>query len=424
MKIIARLVFSVIVIDASFAVAIFLFPSLLNLGTSAADLLPIIIIITGGAAAALALVITLVVIRPLRSLLAGARQAARGNYRLPVQNGEITRSRLKRADDLSRAVLAFEMMRRRILELEKDLSSSIKSKTHDVERFNDELVEKEKVLQRANAQLVGQSMELQQINKELSAKNQELTETNAKLEKLDKMKTDFILIAAHELRTPIQPIMSAVHLAGKGLISTEEAWKQIASESKRLSNVANYILDVGKIESGTFTYDKKPLRIKQLIESVSSGTSKLASEDGIIAVNIDLHADDVTVMVDKDRILQAIANIIHNAVKFAKDGVITLRTRPDYDRGVVEIKIVDSGPGIPSEILPVLFSKFVTKTMENERGTGLGLFITKTIIEAHGGTIEAKNNADGNKGATFTIALPIQAQKISSRIVSEDFHSK
>ncbi|MGH9993383.1 MAG: sensor histidine kinase, partial [Nitrososphaera sp.] len=82
------------------------------------------------------------------------------------------------------------------------------------------------------------------------------------------------------------------------------------------------------------------------------------------------------------------------------------------------------GPGIPSEILPVLFSKFVTKTMENERGTGLGLFITKTIIEAHGGTIEAKNNADGNKGATFTIALPIQAQKIPSRIVSEDFHSK
>jgi len=417
MKIIAKLMFSVIVIDAFFAGSVLLLPSILDIGTSAIDMLPIVMVITAAAAAALALIVILTVIRPLKSLMIGAAQVSRGNYNRSIHRGEISKSRLKSASEMSRTVLAFEMMRRKILELEKDLHSSIKSKTRDNERFNDELVEKEKVLQRTNAQLVGQSMDLQQINKELTSKNKELTETNAKLEKLDKMKTDFILIAAHELRTPIQPIMSAVHLAEKGLISSEEAWKQIASESKRLSNVANYILDVGKIESGTFTYDKKPLRIKQLIESISTATSKLATEDGVISVKIDLEGEDVTIVADKERILQAVANIIHNAVKFAKDGVITLRTRADYDRGLVEIKIIDNGPGVPSEILPVLFNKFVTKTMENERGTGLGLFITKNIIEAHGGTIEAKNNADGNKGATFTITLPIHAQKVPSRMV-------
>lgn len=417
MKIIPKLIFSVVVIDALFAGSVLLLPSILELGTSAIDMLPIVMVITAATAAALALIVILTVIRPLRSLMIGASQVARGNYDRSIHRGEISKSRLRSASEMSRTVLAFEMMRRKILELEKDLHSSMKSKTRDNERLNDELVEKEKVLQRTNAQLVGQSMDLKQINKELTSKNKELIQTNAKLEKLDKMKTDFILIAAHELRTPIQPIMSAVHLAGKGLISSEEAWKQIASESKRLSNVANYILDVGKIESGTFTYDKKPLRIKQLIESISTATSKLATEDGVISVKIDLEGDDVTIVADKERILQAVANIIHNAVKFAKDGVITLRARPDYDRGVAEIKIIDNGPGIPSEILPVLFNKFVTKTMENERGTGLGLFITKNIIEAHGGAIEAKNNADGNKGATFTITLPIQAQKVPSRIV-------
>jgi signal transduction histidine kinase len=196
------------------------------------------------------------------------------------------------------------------------------------------------------------------------------------------------------------------------MLSTDEAWKAIVSESKRLSNIADYILDVGKIESGTFTYDMRPVNVKKLIESVTSSASKLASEDGLITISAQHENQDVMIFGDKERLIQALSNIINNAVKFAKNGTITIATKPSHDKGMVEISITDDGPGIPQEILPVLFSKFVTKTQENERGTGLGLFITKTIIEAHNGTIRAENNSThGGKGASFTISLPVKAQK-------------
>jgi signal transduction histidine kinase len=272
------------------------------------------------------------------------------------------------------------------------------------------------VLQRANAQLSSQSEDLQRVNEELAAKNAELSDANEKLQRLDKMKTDFILIAAHELRTPIQPIMGSVKLAEKGLITNEQAWKTIVTEAKRLSTVATYILDVGKIESGNISYDKKPLGVSQLIEKISSSSTKFASQDGVISIKMDLD-EDVDIVGDKDRLVQAFANIIDNAAKFAKNGTITIQTENDYDKGAVEIRIIDDGPGIPQEILPVLFNKFVTKTKENERGTGLGLFITKSIIEAHGGTIKAENNKD--RGATFAVSLPMHKKEAPSMTLTE-----
>jgi signal transduction histidine kinase len=255
------------------------------------------------------------------------------------------------------------------------------------------------------------------VNEELSSKNEELSETNAKLEKLDKTKTDFILIAAHELRTPIQPIMGSVKLAEKGLISNEQAWKTIVTEAKRLSTVATYILDVGKIESGNISYDMKPLSVAQLVERISSSSTKFATQDGVISIKMELD-EDVRIMGDNERLVQAFANIIDNAAKFAKNGTITIKTVNNYDKGLAEVKIMDDGPGIPEEILPVLFNKFVTKTRENERGTGLGLFITKAIIEAHSGKISAENNA-GGKGATFTVSFQIHEKVAPSMSVTE-----
>jgi signal transduction histidine kinase len=229
------------------------------------------------------------------------------------------------------------------------------------------------------------------------------------------MKSDFILIAAHELRTPIQPILGSIQLAKRGLLSGQEAWESIEAEAKRLSNVANYILDVGKIEGGTFKCEMKPITLKSLIESVASSSSKLASEDGVIVIRKEIDEADVIVNGDKERLLQAFGNIIGNAARFAKNGTITINAQPDAEQNVVKIKIIDDGPGIPAEIMPFLFSKFVTKTQENQRGTGLGLFITKSIIEVHGGTITAANNsANGGKGATFTISLPMMRKGVAS----------
>ena len=387
------------------------------LAESVADLRAIILI-TSLVAASIGFLIARTALLPLEKLAAGSTKVARGNFGSEICRGVINKSRLNKADEISRALMTFELMRRRIIQLEKNLDDSVKSKKLDVEEINDQLVDKDMTLQRANAKLVGQHEELKRINAELASKNMELSQSNEKLQKLDKMKSDFILIAAHELRTPIQPILGSIHLAEKGLISNEEAWISIEQESKQLSNVANYILDVGKIESGTFTYEMRPIELRHLIYGITSTSSKLASEDGVISIAKDVDRDDVVITGDKERLLQAFGNIVSNAVRFAKNGNITIRTRSDVEQKLVEIKIIDDGPGIPQEIMPVLFSKFVTKTQENERGTGLGLFITKSIIESHNGSVRAENNsAEGGKGATFTISLPMQ-QRAASTLTS------
>lgn len=384
--------------------------------TASGLLKPIMIAVTL-VMAVLGVLLTLLVIMPLRKISGDTEQIARGNFGLQVYNGKLTKGKFRKSDELTRLVMALEVMRRRVAEVDDNFNKQMKIKTYDLQRVNDELVEKEKVLQRTNAQLSSQSEDLRRINEELSAKNTELSDANEKLQKLDKMKTDFILVAAHELRTPIQPIMGSVKLAEKGLLSNEQAWKTIVDEVKRLSDVASYILDVGKIESGSISYDMKPLSVSQLIEMISSSSTGFASPDGIISIKMDLD-EDVKIVGDKKRLLQAFANIIDNAAKFAKNGTITIHTGNDFEKGAVEIRITDDGPGIPQEILPMLFNKFVTKTKENERGTGLGLFITKAIVEAHGGYIEAANNV-GGKGATFTVAFPIHKRETPSMTVTE-----
>jgi signal transduction histidine kinase len=410
MKIVSQVLASFTVIAAAFAATIYVLPFLTGWDTTSAELLSMIMFVVIGAMAAVAVMITRTVLHPLGELTEASKHIAKGDLDREIYNGKITKNTLKNADELTRLALTFEMTRRRVIELE----NSSMSKISDLGRIKEELIEKEMVLQRANAELVGQREDLQKINDDLSSKNEELTAAYEKVQKLDKMKTDFILIAAHELRTPIQPILGSIELAEKGMITTDDAWKTILTETRRLVNVADYILDVGKIEAGTFTYEMKPVNLKRLIETVTSASSKLASDAGVININVALDRDDVTIVGDNERLVQAFANIINNAVKFAGNGTIKIKTHTNSDKGLVSIKIIDAGPGIPPEILSVLFNKFVTKTRENVRGTGLGLFITKTIIEAHNGTITAENNGPQKKGATFTISLPIKVQQVQS----------
>ncbi len=406
-KIAASFLITILLVVA--AVAYYL-PLLVKFRASQEVLLQTILIIIVVPMAALGLALTMAVLRPLKKLGKAAGQIAKGNFNCRVYPGKIIKDKVRKSDELSQLVLGFEAMRRKVVEVDSKMGESIKAKTLDLERANDELVEKEKVLQRANAKLTVQREDLQKINNELSSKNKELSEANEKLQKLDKMKSDFILIAAHELRTPIQPIIGSVQLAEKGLMKSADAWKIISSEAKRLSTVATYILDASKLESGIFTYKMKPLSMTQLVEGITSSSSKFATQDGVISIKMDLDKD-VKILADQERLIQAFSNIVNNAAKFAKNGTILIQTRNTAE-GMVEIKIIDDGPGIPVEILPVLFSKFVTKTRENDRGTGLGLFITKKIIEAHSGSIKAENNSEsGGKGATFTISFPICEQR-------------
>jgi signal transduction histidine kinase len=161
------------------------------------------------------------------------------------------------------------------------------------------------------------------------------------------------------------------------------------------------------------------VRINEIILDVVNGV-KLSLKEGVsieakigsnggrgIDDNNTNNNSDMEIYADKARITQAISNIVGNAVKFTTSGTIIVESNVSNDKKRVEVKVSDSGSGIAEDILPNLFDKFVTKTLgnENKRGTGLGLYITKAIIDAHKGKIFAYNNKQG-VGATFTIIIP------------------
>jgi len=221
----------------------------------------------------------------------------------------------------------------------------------------------------------------------------------------DRIQTEFINVAAHELRTPIQPLLSYTDLAIKKLIDKDEALKIIQTESIKLQKLANNILDVSRIESGTLSISIGKIKINDIISDIVN-SMKIELRDGV-SLYADLEeSDSLVIDADGERITQVLTNIIFNSIKFTKEGHVKIETgiiKPNK----LEIKIIDTGPGIPSEILPRLFSKFATKSIGDSvhQGAGLGLFISKGIVTRHGGEIYAKNNSE--RGATFTVVLPM-----------------
>lgn len=246
------------------------------------------------------------------------------------------------------------------------------------------------------------------INKKLrnlvKIRTKELEKANEELKHRDRLKDEFISIASHELRSPIQPILGFAELAKRGRINQNEAWDGILRHSQRLQKLANDILDVSRIESNDLTYEMEKFKINEVIRDVIN--SAQVNLNGLVSIESRLDKD-VEIEADKDRIIQVLSNIIDNAIKFTKKGAIKVETSIFPETNKIQIKISDTGGGIPSDILPQLFDKFVTKSVDygDHHGTGLGLFISKAIVTAHKGEIFVYNNDEG--GATIAIVLPI-----------------
>jgi len=229
----------------------------------------------------------------------------------------------------------------------------------------------------------------------------------------DKMQKEFINIAAHELRTPVQPILglSDVLLSKKGDIEQyRELLDAIKRNSKRLQRLTENILDVTKIESQSLQLKKERFSLNEIIRNVINDVNNQAelrtnSNDNVVTILFE-PKQNVIVEADKVRIYEVISNLLKNAIKFTKEGPVTIAgtEKMDYTKEEVVVSIKDTGTGIDPEILPRLFTKFATKSIT---GTGLGLFISKNIVEAHGGKIWAENNSDGKRGATFYFSLPL-----------------
>jgi signal transduction histidine kinase len=226
-----------------------------------------------------------------------------------------------------------------------------------------------------------------------------------RLKEIQKMKDEFINVAAHELRTPIQPILGLSEVLYAKIKDTEQRQllDTITRNAKRLQRLTDDILDVTKIESQSLKLSKERFNLNDLISNIIDGYRNYIEKD---KVQVKLlyepnNKDNIYVEADRGRLIQVISNLLGNAIKFTKEGTICIITEDKDNQVVVSVK--DTGTGIHPEILPRLFSKFVTKSFQ---GTGLGLFICKSIVEAHGGKIWAENNSD-RKGAMFAFSLPI-----------------
>ena len=213
------------------------------------------------------------------------------------------------------------------------------------------------------------------------------------------MQTEFINIAAHELRTPIMPILVNVEMLEEDLGKNHPAIRIIARNAKRLQRLTENILSVTRIESKSLVLQKESFDINEIISNVIRDES-VHLENKKIKLERNSNTEVIIVEADKDRMAQVILNLVHNAIKFTTEGDITVSSMLTKDD--VMIAVQDGGKGIDPKIMPILFSKFVTKS---EKGTGLGLYICKGIVEAHGGRIWAVNNPDG-KGASFYFSLP------------------
>jgi signal transduction histidine kinase len=255
-----------------------------------------------------------------------------------------------------------------------------------------------------------------------------LKEVNRKLITKYNNQREFVSLAAHELRSPIMPILGILELLEyefeesdkKEIKLQREHLERLARNTRRLERLASEILDVTKIDDQSLRLNKEYFNLKETVLDLiqdhkrqlekSNASMKLLYEFKIeeeeeIPARQDDSSPNIFINADKIRINQVIDNLLTNAIKFTEEGTVSIsitckRGKNHTDTIIVRIK--DNGTGIHPEILPRLFSKFVTRS---NMGTGLGLFISKNIVEAHGGKIWGVNNTDG-KGATFVITLP------------------
>jgi signal transduction histidine kinase len=331
---------------------------------------------------------------PITKLRDAAREISKGNFEAEI---------IEQADDtdeIKETASSFEAMRKYILSTNRNLEKLVQSKT-----------------------------------KELQEANQQLALANRQLETRDRMQKEFINIAAHELRTPIVPILNLsellyskalLHSNVKGQQQEELAQQEeqqnemlamlqtILRNANRLHQLTEDILDVTRIESNTLKLRKERFNLNDAIvdavedyrEQIAHGNVKLMYERG---------NNNTLVEADRRRVTQVISNLLNNSVKFTKEGTVTVSTNIERNDGgdkgeEVLVAVKDTGTGIDPELMPRLFTKFATKSYQ---GTGLGLYISKSIIEAHGGKMWAENNNNGDdpdrkqNGATFYFTIPI-----------------
>ena len=324
-------------------------------------------------------------------------------------------------------------------------NEALKSKTEELRKSDNALLVSNQGFASVNKQLAETNEKFAKVNEEILTLNKKLVLANEKIKANGKMQTDFINIAAHELRTPTQSILGYSELLHELLLSSEEGQKDsqkielaatLFKNANRLQKLTENILDVSKIENDALILNKRRFNLNENIEKmvfeiidqvrITKNDSLYNDNNNDSDVKIIFESKtqegkgrkgirDTFVEADEVRIYQVISNLLSNALKFTNKGTISVTTQDDIAKGEFVVAVKDTGCGISYDMMPKLFSKFATGS--SSEGVGLGLFISKSIVESHGGKIWAENNIDNNnnnnsdaaslKGATFAFSLPL-----------------
>ncbi|HEX6645602.1 MAG TPA: HAMP domain-containing sensor histidine kinase [Nitrososphaeraceae archaeon] len=276
----------------------------------------------------------------------------------------------------------------------------------EISARNDEIAELSSQFNIMKQYIVSTNKHLNRLVKE---RTRELEIANEQLKMQGKMQREFINTASHEMKTPIQAILSYSQLLQMYPERQNEITQAINRNSLRLQRLSNDILDVTKIESRSLKLNKEIFDLNVISNIIEDHKSIIAKENYNVKLLFYPSKETLLVEADKERIVGVISNLLSNAIKFTKEGEIFVSTemKEDNNNNYALVTVKDTGEGIDPEILPKIFSKFTTKSFE---GIGLGLYISKYIVESHGGKILAENNIDG-KGATFSFTLPLLKSK-------------
>jgi PAS domain S-box-containing protein len=253
------------------------------------------------------------------------------------------------------------------------------------------------------------------LMEEVKQKAEELELANAELRNSEEMKADFVSMLVHDLRTPMTGILGSSEiieelLAGEVDDRIMNLVRIIPRESKRLIDLINNILDYRRLEDAGIKVTPAPVAVEPLVAEAYDGARVIAGKQGI-DFSTSVEPDLPLVWGDEAKLLQVLSNLVGNALKFTPEGGSVKIFTGGVKDGMITLGVSDTGIGVPKDDLPHLFEKFRTFSQDGDRrarGSGLGLYIARAIIEAHGGTIGVES--EEGKGSTFTFTLPVAGE--------------
>jgi len=241
-----------------------------------------------------------------------------------------------------------------------------------------------------------------------------LADANNRLRELDRQKSEFLSIAAHQLRTPLAAIKGYASMMIEGSYGELRnpmlgIMETIFASTSRMVDTVGDFLNVSRIEQGVMDYRKVSADLATISQEVVKELALSARDKGLDLEYHEGSSAHCPIFVDVSKIKHVVANLVDNAIKYTLKGRVTVRVECDTENGIGRVKVSDTGTGIPADALPTLFDKFVRARNAqdiNVTGTGLGLYVAREMVRAHGGTVQAASEGEG-KGSTFTIEIPL-----------------